>query len=143
MPPLQTHTVAGWLVGLLGVSLLLGSVCSYVVWDQLRRFFARTAQRQDWQVGQAAGRIPVQPILIGVLERLFFTILIAFNVSGVAAGLGTWILVKMVSGWNRLAGGDEVWRRMLAFNGLINNLVSLLFAIIGGLIANGTIRWFW
>lgn len=106
---MQTHTVAGWLVGLVGVSLLLGSLCSYVVWEQLRRFFLRTAQRLNWQVpDQAAGRIPVQPILIGLLERLFFTILIAFNVSGVAAGIATWILVKMVSGWNRLAGGDEV-----------------------------------
>ena len=46
----------------------------------------------------------------------------------------------MVSGWNRYTGSDDTWRRMLAFNALITNLVSLLFAVLGGLIANGTIK---
>jgi hypothetical protein len=132
--------VIGWTIGLGGVSLLAGSICSYFVWLQLHSFFERTAKKKRWGVKkEATERIPIQPILIGVLERLFFTILVAFEVSGVASGLTTWIVVKMVSGWNRYAGGDETWRRMLAFNGLINTLVSLLFAIIGGLIANGTI----
>ncbi len=137
---MQNHTVVGWLVGLLGVSLIVGSFVSFLVWLALRRWFNVTVQRLKWQVPpQAVGRIPVQPILIGILERLFFTILIAFNIPAVAGGLVTWILVKMVSGWNRFTGSDDLWRRMLAFNALINNIVSLLFAVIGGLIANGSI----
>jgi hypothetical protein len=137
---MPNHTLFGWLVGLLGVSLILGSLFSWLSWLGLRCFFDSTARRQKWTVPeQATERIPIQPVLIGVLERVFFTILVAFNISGVAGGLFTWILVKMLSGWNRITGGDETWRRMLAFNALINSLVSLLFGVIGGLIANGII----
>ena len=38
-----------------------------------------------------------------------------------------------------MTGGNETWRRVLSFNALINSLVSLLFAVLGGLIANGNI----
>lgn len=139
---MQSHTVTGWLVGLVGVSLVLGSICSYLVSMLLRRLFDHTARTRNWQLPAAeTERVPFQRVLIGLIERLFFTILVAFNVPGVAAGLATWILVKMLTGWNRVAGEPAAWRRMLAFNGLINSLVSLLFAVLGGLIANGTIRW--
>ncbi|MFZ2445850.1 MAG: hypothetical protein WAW37_05795 [Syntrophobacteraceae bacterium] len=142
---MQNHTFIGWLVGLFGVSLVAGTFFSWLVWHELRNFFDSTVKRLAWVVPpQANERVPIQPILTGILERLFFTILIAFNVSGVAGGIFTWMVVKMVSGWNRYVGEkEETWRRVLAFNALINNLVSLFFGVIGGLIANGTINIPW
>lgn len=95
---MSQHSLLGWLVGFLGVSLLLG-----------------------------------------ILERIFFSVLVAFGVSGVATAMTIWIGTKMATGWNRIAGGGDTWRRMLAFNGLISSLVSLFFAVVGGLIANGSI----
>lgn len=134
------HTLVGWLIGLLGVSLILGSLFSWLTWCGLRKFFDSIVSRKGWDVPEEENeRVPIQPVLTGILERLFFTILIAFNIPGVAGGLFTWIVVKMVSGWNRMTGGNETWRRVLSFNALINSLVSLFFAVLGGLIANGNI----
>jgi len=44
----------------------------------------------------------------------------------------------MASGWNRIAEGKTKYK-MLAFNGLIVSLLSLFIAVLGGLIANGSI----
>jgi len=134
------HTLVGWLIGLLGVSLILGTLFSWLTWCGLQTFFDSLVIRKSWHVPEEEiERVPIQPIFTGILERLFFTILIAFNIPGVAGGIFTWIIVKMVSGWNRITGGKETWRRVLSFNALINSLVSLLFAVLGGLIANGNI----
>lgn len=134
------HSVVGWLVGLLGVSVVLGSICTWAAWRGLRAFFEATVQEREWVVPpEQTERIPIQPILIGILERIFFTVLVAFAVSGVATAMIVWVGAKMASGWNRIVGGGETWRRMLAFNGLMSSLISLLFAVVGGLIANGNI----
>ena len=44
--------------------------------------------------------------LTGLLERAFFTVLVAFNVSGTGVAMIGWITVKMASGWNSGARSD-------------------------------------
>jgi hypothetical protein len=73
--------------------------------------------------------------LVGLVERTFFAVLVAFNVSATALAILTWIALKMAFSWNM------VWRergsitlRSLAFSALLANLFSMLFALIGGLI---------
>lgn len=75
------------------------------------------------------------PLITGTIERLFFTILVGFNVSGTATAMILWITVKMAADWLLvLKDGRKSWQRQLAFLALLGNMISLLFASIGGLI---------
>ena len=76
--------------------------------------------------------------LVGLVERIFFTVLVAFNVSATALAILAWVTLKMAVSWH------IVWReresitvRSLLFSALLANLFSMLFALIGGLICRG------
>jgi hypothetical protein len=133
------HTLWGWLIGLGGVSLILGSLVTWAVWKGLHSFYEATVKTKGWDVAPSKmEKIPVYPFIIGVLERVTFTLLIAFQVSGVSGAIFAWVAIKMVTGWNRISGGETPYR-MLAFTGLLSSLTSMLFAVVGGLICNGQI----
>ena len=72
--------------------------------------------------------------LVGLIERLFFTLIIAFGISGAAISMAAWITVKMASTWKRLARENNPWTGPFALSSLLGNLVSMLFALIGGLV---------
>ena len=78
-------------------------------------------------------------ILIGVFERIIYTIFFAYEVSAVGAFVGTWILAKMVTGWNRYTK-DKPEYKALGFNALILNVISLLFGFLGALISQDRIH---
>jgi hypothetical protein len=71
----------------------------------------------------------------------------AFYVPGVATGMMTWLLIKAVSNWTLLypltkpEDENENKRRAklrtLTYSTLLGSLMSLLFAVIGGLICKG------
>ncbi len=50
-----------------------------------------------------------------------------------------WITLKMVTNWNR-PSTDKDQKTTGAFSALLAGLVSMLFAIIGGLIVNGNLH---
>lgn len=134
--PILRHSLVGWLIGFGLVSLLLGLVVSFIVWKGLHAYFEYLKRTREWK--QTEPPIPLYPVTTGILERLLFTLLIAFQVSGVGAGLIAWIALKMTIGWGRLKESDTR-SRALAFTGLLSSLASLLFAVVGGLICNGLI----
>lgn len=73
----------------------------------------------------------------GFIERFFFTLLVAFDVSGTGVAMMGWISVKMASGWNTRARSDgEEWAKAVgkSFIALLAGLVSMTFALIGGLV---------
>jgi len=73
--------------------------------------------------------------VVGVIEGIFFGALVAFDISATAAAMVTWILVKMATDWNRiLATTGKRGPRSLAFSSLLASMISLFFALIGGLI---------
>jgi len=72
------------------------------------------------------------PLLTGLLERFFFTLVIAFNIGGGAVAMFAWLGAKMAVNWNRQSKNDAV-SRAYAMTALQAGLVSLLFALIGGL----------
>lgn len=134
------QNIINWLVGLVGVSLLLGSIVTWATWKKLHSIFESTAKKKNWEVKrEEAEKIPYIPITIGIFERVFFTVMVAFNISGAGVAIVSWMLIKMATGWNRISGGGETWRRMLSFTGLLCSMTSLFFAVLGGLIANGRI----
>lgn len=125
-----------WILGF-GVSLLLGSLVSakFSAFLHARALLEAAAKGLTFKEGYA-DRVTFFPRWIGVLERIFFTVVIAFAIPGVGGLVGSWIIVKMLSGWNR-AQEPGAQYRMLAFAGLMGSLTSLFFGIVGGLIAGG------
>jgi hypothetical protein len=70
--------------------------------------------------------------LTGLIERLFFTLLIAFEISGTGIAMVAWITVKMLQKWH----GEH---KNYSFLRLLSGMVSMLFALVGGLICSGRI----
>ena len=76
--------------------------------------------------------------LVGLMERTFFTVLVASNVSATALAILAWVTLKMAFSWKIVWGEREsITVRSLAFSALLANLFSMLFALIGGLICRG------
>jgi len=71
--------------------------------------------------------------MTGVIERLFFTIIVSFNVGGAAVAMTSWLLVKMATDWHRIQSKEDI-DRSLAFCSLTAGMVSLTFALVGGLL---------
>jgi hypothetical protein len=73
----------------------------------------------------------------GLIERSFFTIVVAFDISGTATAMIGWITVKMLASKSykedySKSEGISIFK--LEFAGLLGNLGSMLFALLGGLI---------
>ena len=79
----------------------------------------------------------VPPLIAGTAERLFFTFIVAFNVSGAAIAMVGWITLKLITSRPyREKRAEEEGAPPLAFEfaGLLGNLSSMFFALVGGLI---------
>jgi hypothetical protein len=78
------------------------------------------------------------PLSLGVVENLFFTIGVAFDLSGVMVGMVAWMGAKMAAHWGGESKEHQVENigtvRFLVLGG---TMISLLFAMIGGLICAG------
>ncbi len=126
-----------WALGI-AVAVIGGGAATFPVWWLLHWLATRIGKRRAWKEPTDAVKTPWFPVLIGISERLFFCILIAFAISGVGGAIGAWIAVKFAAGWSRIQTG-EPWARMLGFVGLMCSLFSLVFAVLGGLVCNGTL----
>lgn len=125
---------------LLGVSIFvalpLGGAVSAL-------FFRRLLRRLKLLDSLANG--PTVPAwLIGVVERTFFTLAVAYDISGAAVGMVAWITVKMVSSWNRpdrkAPSDDPEIAVQLSTAALLASLVSMIFATAGGLIWRAALK---
>ncbi len=121
------------------MSLGLGSLVAWAFWRFLHDIVVKTANNRKWNFEEGeTDRIPLFPFLIGILERGFFTVTVAFVIPGVGGLIGSWLVVKMLTGWNRITKPQAQYR-MLSFAGLMSSLVSILFGVLGGLIVGGQI----
>ena len=78
----------------------------------------------------------------GTIERLFFTLLVGFEMSGIPTVMVAWIIFKVAPDWERLK--KETMAEELkgpAFVRLLGNVISMIFALVGGLICQGEIWW--
>jgi hypothetical protein len=118
-----------WGVGLF-VSLVIGHFVVAMFLSRLRRKLGLGEKPQVHDVQIA--RVP--PWLTGTLERLFFTVLLAANVSGVPTAMVGWLGLKFATNWNRPGAPDLATSRAFAMSALLAGLISMLFAVWGGLI---------
>ena len=129
-----------WFFGLGVFALGLGWLLIYFFLEIVRiHIKAKAGERGE----QKAYEDVIKPLdvpswLVGLMERTFFTVLVASNVSATALAILAWVTLKMAFSWN------IVWRetesitiRSLAFSALLANLFSMLFALIVGLICLG------
>jgi hypothetical protein len=111
--------ITRWILGLT-VSVGLGALVTEYFLSRLR---SRTRTKSYGVVGVPAG-------LTGVIERAFFTVVVAFDISGTATAMMAWIGVKMAANWNATEQRDPAG----AFTAVLAGLISMLFALVGGLI---------
>lgn len=125
-----SHTQSILLATSIFVALPLGGVASAL-------FFRRLLRRLNL-MGSIATGLTVPAWLIGVVERTFFTLAVAYDISGAAVGMIAWITVKMVSTWNRpdrkAPSDDPEIAVQLSMAALLASLLSMIFATAGGLI---------
>ena len=121
-----------WAVGLLGVSVVIGHFVTRLLVDILNSHVPSSDGK--WK------EIPawLRKTLIGVVERVFFTVAIAAGLSGTAVAMIGWTALKGSLYW-------ASYRESHPSNvliAIIGSLVSLLFAIFGAQICNGKL-WGW
>jgi hypothetical protein len=129
-----------WICGFT-VALILGHFGTVTALRLVRNYIIRRVVERREEIDE----IYVEPLavpawLTGFIERSFFCTLVAFDISATAAGMLTWILIKMATDWHRLLGQGVASQfpmygpRSLAFASLLAGIISLFFALIGGLI---------
>lgn len=113
--------VARWTLALL-VALGLG----HAVTSRFVRFL-----RRDLPGDVHAGAVGIPVWVTGLTERLFFTVAVAVDLSGTAIAMITWLFAKMGANWGREAGSPTA---PFALSALLGGLVSMFFALVGGLL---------
>src|SRR5438309_8491421 len=97
-----TGVVIRWLLGL-GWSLFAGHFVVGVVVDGLRAQIRAAPEAFDDSMPSTWEPDPRIPSWAeGLIERLFFTLAVAFDVSGSATAMMAWIAIRMAAHWNRL-----------------------------------------
>ena len=132
-----------WLVGL-GFSLGVGHVAVDQFLKRLRHYM-----KLGPKPGQGSETQAVPSWLMGVGERFFFTFAVAFNVSGASVAMIGWLGLKLAANWSRpgreatqegLDPQESVLRVVRwSLSAAIAGLLSMTFALLGGLICNSTI----
>lgn len=128
--PMREDEIIGFLVSLVG-----GSITVWLFLKILRWWMHISKQKYEHEETRG-----VPAWLTGVIERLFFTLLIYFKLPGVPAAMLIWLTLKMVTNWNSpLRKEVDIKHIRLAFTSLLAGLISMGFAVYGGLIARGDI----
>ncbi|HYA93109.1 MAG TPA: hypothetical protein VEK32_16600 [Thermodesulfobacteriota bacterium] len=90
---------------------------------------------EDHEFESFSGNEYFPPRITGTLERLFFVLLVGFDVSGTAIAMILWVAVKMAAEWfSVIQEQREAWKMQVVFSALLGNVVSLLFALVAGLV---------
>lgn len=125
-------------------ALVAGHLWTSIVLRLIRNHIYNETVKREGEIDNVyIDPLAVPGWVVGAIERLFFGTLVTFDISATAAGMVTWILVKMATDWHRILGEGKdnlaFGSRSLAFGSLLGGIVSLLFALIGGLICRGAL----
>ena len=130
----MNRVIALWILGFC-ISLGLGWYLTGEFLERLRNHIDEEAKKDE--EFKDIPDIYVSAPLIGIIERTFFTVLVAFDVSGTAIAMIGWVTLKLTQNWHLLAKEPSIYGRSLAFITILGNIVSMFFALVGGLIC----RW--
>lgn len=148
---LNLMNLTSWLIGL-SFSLLGGWLVTSLFLKVLRHWMRLPEKLKgpdesekiapDGECAKPEGEKPaaqgelrgVPPELTGLIERLFFTVFVAFNVVGVVPAMVGWMALKLATNWNLKLWEATPSARLFGFSALLAGLLSMLFAFLGGLI---------
>jgi len=141
-----------WLIGL-AISLIMGQVFTASFLVVLRRYLQKTEEEfkrlsRTKKLLAFLGISFFPPLddpsernvplwIVGPLERLFFTLIIAWDIPGFPIAMVGWITLKMLGSrpYRKIeANSQGATALSFEFAGLLGNLLSMLFALIGGMI---------
>ena len=141
-----------WIIGL-GVSLAVGQVATASFLIFLRRYVEQRHQEfrefskkrklllflgLDFYPPIDVSERHVPAWVTGPMERLFFTIVIVYDVSGAAIAMVAWITLKMLASRKyreKRAESVGIGSALpFEYAGLLGNLSSMFFALVGGLL---------
>lgn len=127
---LVNHNIYSWLLGLGVVSLGFGFLAAWIT----LRFLRKLLQLDKIEDPQTWG---IPSWLTGLIERLFFTVLVGLGYD-VALPVIAYIVLKIVVFWQiKYKNLPNLGER--AGTSLVGTTLSLLFAMIGGMICKGRI----
>jgi hypothetical protein len=120
-------------------SLVIGEwvTSKFLIWirGKVKENARRIDNIEDDEFESFSGNQYFPPRITGILERLFFAALVGFDVSGTAIAMILWVALKMATEWfSVIQEQREAWKMQIVFSTLLGNVVSLLFALVGGLI---------
>jgi hypothetical protein len=133
------NTILWFFIGYL-VSLYLGGKIIPTVLEKIKNKILEGARKDNEIIPETyLFELFISGKTLGYYERALFTLLIAFNISGTASGMFAYVTLKMIIDWMNIITKDHehIERkgvRSLIFRSLIGSLISMLFAVIGGLI---------
>lgn len=120
------------------VSLVLGTIFAPLFQWGYVRIQRRHAPDIEYRF------IDVSAVIVGLLERLFFTLAVAYEVSGAVIAMIAWLTVKLLTHrnsplWNTRGLENEERKALMygAYAALIAGFVSMSFALVGGLVWAG------
>ena len=121
---LMGKTIVFWILGLY-ISLFLGGFFTTL----FRRYIIAADDQSD---ANGVEKIGERVWIFGSLERLFFTLAAAVSVGGAVIGMMIWLAMKMITKgfWQQNSASTE----KAAMNYLTISMVSMVFALIGGLV---------
>ena len=144
--------MCNWIIGL-GISLAVGQVATASLLIFLRRYveqrhveFRQFSKKRKLLLFLGLDFYPpvdvstrhVPAWVTGPVERLFFTLIIVYEVSGAAIAMVAWITLKMLASrkYREERAKSVGIGSALPFEyaGLLGNLSSMFFALVGGLI---------
>lgn len=130
---LENPVLVLWLSGYI-ISMVLGGIVVWLFITFLRCYLKiAPVPKSDNDV------LHVPAWITGVIERVFFTTVVAFEVPGAAIAMIGWLTLKMVTNWNRPGRNAEEDKTAVprAFSALLAGLVAMLFSMLGGLVCSG------
>ena len=117
-----------FLLGLI-IYLFIAHVFTGFLLCQIRKSLSISCNDPDYQI--------IKAWIVGSIERVFFMLCTTFELSGLIIGIIAWITIKSAVNHQQLLKGSKVPPieiRKAAFSSLLGSLISMLFAIGGGLI---------
>lgn len=122
-----------WVLGM-GLSIIGGAAGTWAFLWLLRRSLSLPAKPE-----LTAGARRVPPWLTGAVERTFFTVLVGLEVAGTPTAMIGWLALKLATNWNHPEWKDQPNARTFALTALLGGLVSMFFALIGGMVCAGAL----
>jgi hypothetical protein len=140
LPPFRAgvYTLGNVIYGML-FSVLAGGAAAWLLWAWLGKFLGIDKGKPCWTPdGSAEPKFGFPPCIVGVIERIAFTLLVVLQFGDVLTAMMAWLGLKLAAAWEpRLRRAKPIKAQIGAFRALLVGLVSLLFAAIGGKLAFG------